>query len=252
MTPVEFLSYLAYFIWVCFLLGFGIAIDVVIATLARFRNEKIGFKTWTLPIIITHVTFPMVGYYGVWVLSEYMPYWKSWLCVLAFIPAAWFVGGVIMKTILGEEEESDVGLHLMAILAVSYDAFYSGFPKASQAIVDSWNWIEVLISFFVAGGFVGLFATGALYVAKGMRKYRSHNAKGLAQFNFFGKWVELSVIGGFGILSLWHGLFGGGSTIWSIAIAGIMIGFIFLLFFRRIMANEQEAAKGIIAASAAG
>lgn len=45
------------------LMGFGIAMDVFIATISKFQDKNLSWKTWTLPVTATHVLFPAFGYY---------------------------------------------------------------------------------------------------------------------------------------------------------------------------------------------
>lgn len=198
------------------LMGVGIAIDVAIATIVMFRDEKLSFRSWTLPIMSTHILFPGIGYYLVWGLG------------VAFTPLQvilGFAGAVLVALFLyeattewrGQEPIFAIsdwmgkkfdgrGLAWLtpAILAVSWDALWSGPAKAAQA--THWGTAEVLVSFLVAGVVVAVVAQIALAVALGLRHINFASAHKLAAFNLTGKFAEVSVIGGFGILALWNGL----------------------------------------------
>lgn len=55
------------------LMGLGIAIDVILATLAKYRDKDLGFWNWTFLIMCTHIGLPALGYYGFWGLSQTYP-----------------------------------------------------------------------------------------------------------------------------------------------------------------------------------
>lgn len=243
----------------CFMMGLGIAIDVTIATVSGFRDKDQTFKTWTLPITITHVMFPAAGYYLFWGLAEVFPVIQPLLGIVGFALVGLFVYEVVCKSVgstpvFGISDwvsemfglQQDDSRRFIAILAVSWDALWSGPAKAAQAAAGHWTTNEVFISFLVAGAIVALIAQLALYVAYRLRSVRFSNPKTLARFNFFGKLVELSVIGGFGMLSLWQGVTGVGNIYASILMALAMMSYVFLLYRRELMKNEFEDAKAAV------
>lgn len=248
--------------WIpCILMGFGIAIDVTIATLSKFRDTELSLKTWTVPITVTHVVFPAIGYYFFWGMGVWLPTLQMILGITGFLLVALFLYEVLCES-MGKEpvfgissfiaksfglEEED-SRRFIAILAVSWDALWSGPAKASQADAENWTNNEVFLSFFIAGITVAVIAQIALVSAYWLRKIHFHNPERLASFNFWGKYTELSVIGGFGILSLWHGVFGGGNLYISIAITFAIMLYIFLRFREDIMNNEIEEAEEAVLA----
>jgi hypothetical protein len=65
----------------------------------------------------------------------------------------------------GETEDTQAGgAGWPLVLAVSWDALFSGPAKAAQAF--EWSEREVLLSFFIAGGVVGITAAAAVTVAR--------------------------------------------------------------------------------------
>jgi hypothetical protein len=198
------------------LMGIGIAIDVAIATIVMFRDEKLSFRSWTLPIMSTHILFPGVGYYLVWGLgAAFTPL----QVILGFMGAALVAAFLYEATSewrgqepvfaisdwMGQKFEGrSLAWLTPAILAVSWDALWSGPAKAAQA--THWGTSEVLLSFLVAGVVVAVVAQLALAVAFWLRSISFASAHKLATFNLGGKFAEVSVIGGFGILALWNGL----------------------------------------------
>ncbi len=245
------------------LMGLGIAIDVALATTSQFRNQSLGFKTWTLPIMATHIGFPAIGYYLFWGLGEAVPFLSIVLGILGFILVALFVYEVICESIGVEPifgistwiagvfglEEGD-SRRFIAILAVSWDALWSGPAKAAQAAAGNWTTTEVFLSFLVAGVVVAIVAQVSLWVALWLRRRKFKNAVTMARTFFYAKQAELSVIGGFGVLSLWQGVLGNGNLYYSIALAFIVIFVIFSVLRRRLMRNELGEAREAVENSA--
>ena len=80
------------------LMGFGIAMDVFLATIAKFRDESLSWKTWTLPVTATHVLFPAFGYYLFWGLAIAFPVSKIFLGLIGFVLVTLFIYEVICET----------------------------------------------------------------------------------------------------------------------------------------------------------
>lgn len=246
------------------LMGIGIAIDVAIATIVMFRDEKLSFRSWTLPIMSTHILFPGIGYYLVWGLgAAFTPL----QVILGFAGAALVAAFLYEATTKWRGQEpifaiSDWmgrkfdgrGLAWLtpAILAVSWDALWSGPAKAAQA--THWSTSEVLLSFLVAGIVVAVVAQLALALAFGLRHISFASARKLAAFNLSGKFAEVSVIGGFGILALWNGFAPfldakhEPDLYVSIGVAGAMTFVFFISSFGELWRNELEEAYDAIGA----
>ncbi len=243
----------------CLLMGFGIAFDVAIATTSKFRDNDLSLKTWTIPITITHVVFPAIGYYFFWGMGVLLPNLQMILGIIGFLLVALFIYEVLCES-MGKEpifgissfiakcfglEEND-SRRFIAILAVSWDALWSGPAKAAQAAAGSWTNNEVFLSFFIAGIAVAIIAQLALGIAFLLRKKQFHNSMKLAKFYFWGKYIELSVIGGFGTLSLWHGLVGNGNIYASIILTAVIILLIFIKYREELMNNELSEAEEVM------
>lgn len=231
------------------LMGVGIAIDVAVATVARFRNADMRWGNWTLPIATTHILFPAVGYYLWWWLGGSFAFLLLPLgliaaaLVAAFLyeqMCAWadfepvFSMGALMG--LPDDEAAEVS-RLVAILAVSVDAAASGPAKAAVAAAFAWSAMAVFWSFIVAGVVVALIAQVALLLSGWLRTRDFKNAKLLAGWFVFGSWLEASVIGGFGVLSFWTSFSsaGLGGDLWiSIALSAVIFTVLFMLWRGRI------------------
>ena len=245
------------------LMGVGIAIDVAIATIVMFRDEKITFRSWTLPIMSTHILFPGIGYYLVWGLGVAFTPLQVILGFAGFVLVALFLYEAMtewrgkepvfaISDWMGKKFEGrSLAWLTPAILAVSWDALWSGPAKAAQA--THWSTNEVLLSFLVAGVVVAVVAQVALKVAYHLRNIKFASVNKLIIFNLAGKFAEVSVIGGFGILALWNGLapfFGNDESLRpnlyvSILIAGSWASVLFSVkmdeFFRTEHADALDA-----------
>jgi hypothetical protein len=153
----------------CVVLGIGIAIDVAIATLSRarlFSDIRVA-RRWTVRITLTHTLFPMLGYYPV---ALYVMRVDGWLFAAGIAAAAlvmYFVVGAYRAWRQGEAQDAEkAGVEWALVLAVSWDALFSGPAKAAQAV--NWNEREVLLSFFIAGGVVAATAAAAVNVARSL------------------------------------------------------------------------------------
>lgn len=221
------------------LMGLGVAIDVVITTLARFQDERMTWRNWTLPITITHIFFPAFGYFLFWSLDDAFPLLHGLLGTIGFILVALYVYEVLSESIgnkpwfgisawIGNKLQlsaARAGI-FMAVVAVSWDALWSGPARAAQAAAGGWNGIEVFVSFIITGAVVALLAEAALTIAHRMRTRQFQNTELLTRASISGMYLELSVIGGFGILSLWH-VFSATANLY----AAIILALVGLLFF---------------------
>lgn len=241
------------------IMGIGIAIDVFLATMSKFQDRDLSFRNWTLPICATHIGFPAFGYFVVWGLGQKYPWLHPLLGSIGFVLVALFVYEVICKSagkkpifgisswvsnLIGLDENDT--RRIIAILAVSWDALWSGPAKAEQANAGNWtNW-EVAGSFAIAGIVVAMVAQIALMFALKLQEKQFEDVDKMASWSFKGKIAELSVIGGFGVLSLLGG-FAISQNLWlSIAIATSVIFITFQLLKKSIMAVEVEEAEKAI------
>lgn len=223
------------------LMGTGIAIDVLIATVSKFQDEHISWRNWTLPVTITHILFPAVGYFIFWSLDETFPLLHGALGIIGFWLVALYIHEVLAdlnntEPIFGISAwmSEQFGLRIgntstfVAVVAVSWDALWSGPARAAQAAAAGWNGIEVFVSFIIAGVVVAIVAELALSLTRHLRAKNYQGEDTIAQYSLAGTYLELSVIGGFGILSLWHVFSDAANLYMSIATAAILLLFFFI------------------------
>ena len=241
------------------LMGLGVAIDVFIATVVKFKDESLSWKSWTLPVTITHIAFPAIGYFLFYNLATAFPYAQTILGIIGFVLVTLFVYEVvceasgltpvfgISKTIgsIFNFGETEAKLFL-AVLAVSWDALWSGPAKAAQATAGNWNDYQVVLSFAIAGLVVALMAELALTISKRLRRKEFSNPYTLARSNIIGKYFELSVIGGFGVLSLWQAFNSEATLYQSISIAALILIVVFVLLRKPLKQTQLEEAREAI------
>lgn len=245
--------------WPCVFLGLGIAIDVAMATVTQYRNPRLTFWKWTVPVAGMHIVAPAIGYYGFWIVILIFPKMEPILGVVGCAIVTAFLYAEVCKKI-GVEPVFDISewaakkchvaaddvRHVMLMIAVTWDALWSGPAKALTALAEKWTASEVGWSFVIAGAVVAIIAEIARYAAYKMRKRKHIDARGRARFNVRGTYVEFSVIGGFGVLALWQGLFGEAMLSVSIVIAAALLAVVFFWFRKELMENElSEAAEAI-------
>ncbi|MCA9361862.1 hypothetical protein KC906_00665 [Candidatus Kaiserbacteria bacterium] len=242
-------------------MGAGIAIDVAIATLARFHHTDLSFRNWTLPITITHIAFPAIGYFIFWGALAVGD--SSGL--QAFLGT---IGGVLVVLLVYEVLAEATGhkpifelsecmgkllplegrtlRRFLAVLAVSWDALLSGPALAAQASAAKWTTGEVVGAILIAGLVVAAIAETALALTLQLRKRQSLTVEPYARFMFWGEYAELSVIGGFGILSIWHGWLGNGDIYRSVGLAAVIIGAVFWHQRHTIIATARHDAAVVL------
>lgn len=234
------------------LMGIGIAIDVVLATVSKFRDDDLSFKNWTLPIMATHIGLPAFGYYGFWGMSQAWPWLNPVLGILGALFVALFLYEVFGDW-LGYEPvfaisdtigkafgfKEDDARRFVAIMAVSWDALWSG-PAKSEAIGPEWTTTDIGWSFVIAGLVVAFAAQLSLKIALKMRGMNFSDAEKMTRWSVFGKFVESSVIGGFGVLSLFQGLGVSKSIFVSPGVSTAIMVVIFGAFLGRIAKSTLE------------
>jgi predicted outer membrane lipoprotein len=242
-------------------MGIGIAIDVFLATVGDFMNESLTFWNWTLPLSGLHVVLPFIGYYGFYEMIQHYPELSWILGTLAFVilaafiyeviassagyePIFWLAPTAMISRAFGFKE--DDARRFIALMAVSWDALWSGPAKSAAAEAGQWNDWEVGFSFIIAGIVVALVAQLGLVVAKALRQQKFANTQKLAERTYLGKQVELSVIGSFGVLSLLVGYSVSDSIVISLIVSTVIITSIFRVMRNQIMAEELKSAEKAI------
>lgn len=203
------------------LMGLGIGADVAVATLARanqLRNINIAL-TWVIGVSLTHTLFPMLGYLLTYFSIQIQPAVTPLVGVIAFVCIFVYLKGEFNE--LSEPKSAtDDGQMLVTlglILAVSWDALWSGPAKSAQVI--GWPELLVWLSFIVVGVLVSILAISSLRF--GLRIKSSLDKSRLSQW--FGYWLQYSIISYFGLLALIRYTFQLPMLWWQILMASMLL-----------------------------
>jgi hypothetical protein len=192
------------YLFASILLGLGIAVDVALATIAMARHLRDPQKRsfWIRNVTLAHVLLPMIGYYGFTVLALTFSQIRLPLGILATALILWFLLDQLRGWLRESEAATAEEVRLAAVLAVSWDALWSGPAKSAQAI--GWTPVQILFSFFIAGAVVAAVAAASAALAPALlaRLHAPGEVAKLARREVLAMWVEFSVIGFFGVLSL--------------------------------------------------
>jgi len=190
------------FILPCFMMGLGIGADVAIATVLHSQQLS-SFKAaffWVAGVTITHTLFPMVGYLLTYFSIQSLPLLTPVIGLLAFACIAYFLWqelpGLASTTNFSNTSARQLIISCTLILAISWDALWSGPAKSAQVV--GWPEVWVWLSFLLVGLVVASCALLALFIAKFLltctRVAKSSMKLGL--------WLQYSVLSYFGLLAL--------------------------------------------------
>ena len=238
-------------------LGAGLAIDVAIATTARFRDETLTFTSWTLQVVLLHILFISASYFLSLGVTEQFPILRPAVGVIGF--------GLVMSLVyqvtceaLGKEPAfrltsgfEKIGLtehsskRLIVLIAITLDALVSG-PVIAPWIATLDSTSALLVFFLTVGTGVGIVTQISVLIASGLRKRKFDSAEKMARWFTQAKYIELSVIGGFGIASPWQSIWGNSNLYLSILFMALLMGLVWIKNYKIILATELEDAKEAI------
>lgn len=184
------------------LMGIGIGTDVALATLARakYLNTPKVIALWVIGVSLTHTLFPMLGYLTTYIGVQYVPMLTPFIGLVAFVCIFWFLKSELQSLFTNELEEESDTQHLLItlglILAVSWDALWSGPAKSAQVI--GWPELLVWLSFLLVGLAVSLLALSSMYFAK----FLIHVVADKGPVKMTLLWLQYSVISYFAWLAL--------------------------------------------------
>ncbi|MCY7296768.1 hypothetical protein [Alteromonas sp. a30] len=195
------------FISGCVVMGIGIGTDVAIATLLRANqlNTTRTILYWVIGVSLTHTLFPMIGYLLTYFSIQVLPILTPVVGVIASAFITHFLWQELRELSAKnahpvnceEKEDRQFLVSFGLILAVSWDALWSGPAKSAQVI--GWPELLVWVSFIVVGIMVALFAIGSLYLSKQTRLTLTNTA---SKWHQVGLWMQYSIFAYFGLLAL--------------------------------------------------
>lgn len=211
-------------LFACLIMGLGIGADVALATFLRansMHNKRTAFF-WIFGVTLTHTLFPMAGY----LLAHFSIYSAPFISPIVGIFAFAFIAYFVIQELEvadsdSHHDSSNNGQMLVTlglILAVSWDALWSGPAKSAQVI--GWPGIWVWSSFLIVGFVVTLFSILSYFLAKRV-SFQFQQPRWML-FDF-GQWVQLSVISYFGLLALLRYTFDVQWPWWKLLIASCVL-----------------------------
>ncbi|MCV2885955.1 hypothetical protein OE749_14780 [Aestuariibacter sp. AA17] len=184
------------------LMGLGIGADVALATSARVGQGQCWRNTtfWISGVTLTHTLFPMLGFALAYLSVTFMAEATPIIGIVAFVCIAVYLTSELREYGHPQREGSPTTMlvTLGLILAVSWDALWSGPAKSAQVV--SWQLWQVWGSFVIAGAVVGAMAILSAMMVKRVGSMSKQANK--ATLGHIGAWVQFSVIGYFGLLAL--------------------------------------------------
>jgi hypothetical protein len=182
------------------LMGLGIGLDVAVATAARAKQlSTIRLATiWIVGVSVTHTVFPMFGYLLTYFSLQMQPAIEPIIGLLAFTCIFYYLKSELteLKQSKKQGDEKQLMVTLGLILAVSWDALWSGPAKSAQVI--GWPEFLVWVSFLLVGAFVSVMAIASLSFA--LRAQQSIKESRMSIW--LSLWAQYSVIGYFGLLAI--------------------------------------------------
>ncbi len=179
-------------------MGAGIGADVALASAGAAALPRRARRQWLAGVTATHTLFPMAGYLLTFFSARWMP---ALLPVLGVI-AAGLIGHFYLATLRQPVTPPDklTGISWPLLLAISWDALWSGPAKSAQVLgwAPVWVWLSFLLVGLVVLGF------GLMGLTLGQLLLRQPICAGGCHY------LQLTILGYFGALALcryslpWH------------------------------------------------
>ena len=191
------------FIVASIIMGLGIGLDAALATMLQAKKlscSKVA-ALWLIGITLTHTLFPMLGYSASYFSMQILPQLTPFVGALAFILIAIYLFQEF-QAYCDDSCESDANhqylINVGLILAVSWDALWSGPAKSAQ-VVD-WPELAVWLSFIFVGAVVAFLTIGALLLSRHVFFSEDREIPPFTQAAI--SWLQYTVVGYFGWLAL--------------------------------------------------
>ena len=236
--------------------GAALTIDVTIATIARFRDKTITFWNWALPIALLHILFIGIGFSFFWELVRQFPLIAPLIGTGGFILVTFLIyevgskacGKVPLVSISKKIADwlnisEDSGRRWVVWIAVTLDALVSGPATTMLARHAHWNTAAAIISFLIVGVAVAAITYIAILISRKLARTRFHSNGLMVGWLMLGLFLEMSVIEGFGILSLWGGFSDQANLAVSIGLSGWISAGFFFINWKKIQTHQLSEVK---------
>ena len=194
------------FILTCTLMGLAIGLDVAVVT--ALYSKQLGNvdirRRWLFGVTATHTIFPMIGYMLSYFGLKWLPGLSPLLGLVAFSFILYFLYQELADFHCIEHEKTQSNMDVIStalIIAVSWDALWSGPAKSAQII--GWSESAVWVSFWVVGGLVLLAAHIGLVFGRYLERMQKDHKVSTSWY-----WIQYTAIAYFGLLALLRYTFG--------------------------------------------
>ncbi len=243
--------------------GLGLAIDLFIATLSRFRDDSLTTLNWASALGLTHGLGPAASFALFWAIGEQYPSLQEWLGLLGALliylviyeiiheemgrqPVVSLSG--ILSAVLPTSKQS--ARHFVIVMSVSWDALLCAPALIPLAEEGHWGMAKLGGAFLTFGFMAGATAYITLKVASQWRIQHFANVAQLVRYKLFGSFVALSVIGGFGVMAFCVTVGADCGLLYSLTISMLLMFFIFIingkLLLRQARLEALESISGIV------
>jgi hypothetical protein len=250
----------------CLILGLALGVDVMCATIGRFRSLDTWSKRlmWCYRAAAGHTIFPLVGVVLCLTLASWFGTMSNVVGFAGFFLILFIYGSEVKETLQSGSDEKtteeprevpgffqEIGRSEWALAAaVSLDSLLTGSTQGTQTI--GWSAVQISCSFIFVGLIVGLLGAIAAGIAwllqRTAERFGGKSVRLLANIQLYGLFLEIAVIGYFG----WNALINFGLN-WEFEwTTVVLISFLattvfFLLLGRklsaRLLAEAQEAVR---------
>lgn len=233
------------YLFACLIMGLGIGIDVAIATFMRAHtmHNKRTVLQWVVGVSATHTLFPMAGYLLTYFSLQSLPLLTPIIGLIAFSLIVHFLMSELRVTNFetGSESGQMPLISFTLILAVSWDALWSGPAKSAQVV--GWSDLMIWLSFLLVGVVVTVFCLLSYYLAKqAQAQYFNFVPKRYAVRSLeISQWIQYSVIAYFGLLALVRYTFSS-SIDWLYILAA---SFILMYIILKVISTKQVVGQPI-------
>ncbi|GAA6135656.1 hypothetical protein NBRC116188_24460 [Oceaniserpentilla sp. 4NH20-0058] len=180
-------------------MALGIGLDAALAIFIRSAqlSSKKQKVFWVVGVSATHTLFPMLGYLLTYFGLQVFPLITPIIGIMAFILVAHFIFNELTQN-SEDSEQSQGWLTFGLIMAVSWDALWSGPAKSAQ-VVD-WSTLMIWLSFLWVGMLVSGLCILSCILANKVSVVSLENTKYIHWIT----WLQFSVIGYFGLLAFFR------------------------------------------------
>ncbi|CAA0110861.1 Uncharacterised protein [BD1-7 clade bacterium] len=196
-------GFISEFVIACLLMGVGIGIDAAIATSANSSMLKTRTQVtcWIGGLSLTHTLFPLIGYSLSYFGIQTLPHLTPLIGIIAFSFIFWFLFCEFRAMLIDDEDHKENAgffVSLGVILAVSWDALWSGPAKSAQVV--GWPESAVWLSFILVGIIVTILTTSAWWIgSRAVKNQKKNKDDSLVPLTSV---IQYSVLAYFGILAL--------------------------------------------------